>query len=52
MSWPIGLIDNRPQILRNTLQLNRGDTTFAEISLYAGVEATEWSRFARIHVHR
>ncbi|MDW8310949.1 MAG: VCBS repeat-containing protein, partial [Verrucomicrobiales bacterium] len=41
--WPIGLIDNRPQMRRNTLQLNRGDGTFAEISHFAGVEASEWS---------
>lgn len=40
---PPGLIDNRPQIAQNTLQLNRGDGTFAEISRYAGVEASEWS---------
>jgi len=40
---PIGLIDNRPQHFQNTLQLNRGDGTFAEIAHYAGLEATEWS---------
>jgi hypothetical protein len=40
---PVGLIDNRPQFGRNTLQLNRGDATFAEIGFYAGVEASEWS---------
>jgi hypothetical protein len=42
-SAPIGLIDNRPQVWRNTLQVNRGDTTFAEIAFYAGVEASNWS---------
>ena len=42
-NWPIGLVDNRPQVSRNTLQRNRGDGTFAEISWYAGVEATDWS---------
>ncbi len=41
--WPIGLIDNRPQFSRNTLQRNRGDNTFAEISYFAGVEASDWS---------
>jgi hypothetical protein len=41
--WPIGVFDNRPQASRNTLQRNRGDGTFAEISLYAGVEASDWS---------
>ena len=41
--WPVGLIDVRPQLLRNTLQWNRGDGTFAEIALFAGVEASDWS---------
>jgi hypothetical protein len=41
--FPIGLIDNRPQFLRNTLQINRGDGTYAEIAQYSGVEASEWS---------
>lgn len=39
----IGLIDNRPQIMRNTLFLNRGDHTYSEIALYGGVQDTEWS---------
>src|SRR5439155_1681286 len=29
---PIGAIDNRPQIMRNTLFLNRGDGTYAEMA--------------------
>jgi len=41
--WPVGVIENRPQLNRNTLQYNRGDGTFAEIAYYAGVEASEWS---------
>jgi hypothetical protein len=41
--WRPGTIDNRPQFWRNTLQINRGDGTFAEISYYAGVEASDWS---------
>jgi hypothetical protein len=41
--WPIGLIDNRPQVWRNTLHVNRGDHTYAEVSFYAGVEASNWS---------
>ncbi|HVY71248.1 MAG TPA: VCBS repeat-containing protein, partial [Verrucomicrobiae bacterium] len=41
--WPPGVIDNRPQFSRNTLQRNRGDGTFAEIAYYAGVEASDWS---------
>ena len=40
---PPGAIDNRPQIMRNTLFQNRGDGTFAEIADYAGVPASEWS---------
>lgn len=40
---PIGLIDVRPQLLRNVLQWNRGDGTFAEVAYYAGVEASDWS---------
>ncbi len=34
---------NRPQIMQNTLFLNRGDGTFAETARRAGVAATEWS---------
>ncbi len=37
------LIENRPQFSRNTLQLNRGDGTYAEVAFLAGLEATEWS---------
>ncbi len=33
----------RPQYKHNTLFLNRGDGTFAEISQFSGVEATGWS---------
>jgi hypothetical protein len=40
---PIGLIDNRPEVMRNTLYLNRGDGTWAEIAPMAGVAATDWS---------
>jgi len=34
---------DRPQMQRNTLQLNRGDGTFAEIARLAGVGASGWS---------
>ena len=37
------MIDIRPQVLRNNLQINRGDGTFAEATYYAGLEASEWS---------
>lgn len=36
-------IDGRPQYNRNSLYLNRGDDTFAEISFFSNLEATEWS---------
>src|SRR5687767_1128129 len=39
----VGKIDNRPQYKRNTLFLNRGDGTYAEVAQFAGLEATEWS---------
>lgn len=39
----IGEIDNRPQNFQNTLQLNRGDGTFAEIAQLAGLQATDWT---------
>ena len=32
-----------PELLRNTLFLNRDDNTFAEIAQFSGLEATEWS---------
>ncbi len=41
--WPAGILDNRPQVNRNTLQLNRGDGTFAETAWFSGVEASDWS---------
>ncbi len=41
--WPPGVIENRPQVWRNTVQHNRGDATFAEIAFYAGLEASNWS---------
>lgn len=39
----IGEIDNRPQVMRNTMFLNRGDFTFTEIAQYSGIQASEWS---------
>ena len=39
----VGVFDDRPQYMRNALQLNRGDATFAEIGQFAGVPASEWS---------
>ena len=41
-SGPGGFL-NRLQYNRNSLYLNRGDTTFAEIANYSGVAASGWS---------
>ncbi|HEX9580538.1 MAG TPA: CRTAC1 family protein, partial [Gemmatimonadales bacterium] len=38
-----GLGEARPQMQRNTLHLNRGDGTFAEVARVAGVGASGWS---------
>jgi hypothetical protein len=35
--------DVRPEVPRNTLFLNRGDQTFAEIALLSGVAYSEWT---------
>ncbi|MBI2948854.1 MAG: VCBS repeat-containing protein [Verrucomicrobia bacterium] len=40
---PAGVIEARPQYPRNTVFLNRGDGTYAEIAPYSGLEASEWS---------
>ncbi|HKS37935.1 MAG TPA: VCBS repeat-containing protein, partial [Verrucomicrobiae bacterium] len=39
----IGLNDDRPQFMRNTLYHGRGDGTFAEIANFAGLPASDWS---------
>ncbi len=38
-----GEFRDRPQVDRNTLQLGRGDGTFADIASMAGIDATGWS---------
>lgn len=38
-----GRFEDRPQMQRNTLFLNRGDRTFAQVADYAGVAASGWS---------
>ena len=38
-----GVIDQRMQYPRNTLFLNRGDGSFAQVAHMAGLDATEWS---------
>jgi len=40
---PLGAIANRPQYSRNTLLVNRGDVTYAELAQFAGVQASEWT---------
>lgn len=41
--FPQNRMESRPQYNRNSLYVNRGDGTFAEVSYFSGVEATEWS---------
>ena len=41
--FTIGKPDDRPQSKRNTLFLNRGDNTYAEIGQLSGLSATGWS---------
>jgi hypothetical protein len=43
MASPPGMIDDRPQVMRNTLFKSRGDGTYEEIANFAGVAASEWS---------
>ena len=38
-----GRIDDRPQSERNTLFVNRGDGTYAELAQFAGLQASDWS---------
>jgi enediyne biosynthesis protein E4 len=40
---PVGMIDDRPQFMRNTLLENRGDGTYREVAWHAGVAASDWS---------
>lgn len=35
--------EDRIQLQRNALQINRGDNTFAETGIFSGVEASDWS---------
>jgi hypothetical protein len=39
----IGRFDDRPQVEQNTLQLSRGDGTWAEVAQFSGLAASEWS---------
>lgn len=40
---PLGAFENRPQFMRNTLQVARGDGTYAEIANFAGLAAADWA---------
>jgi hypothetical protein len=40
---PIGFPRERPQLKRNTLFLNRGDGTYAEIARFSNLHASDWS---------
>jgi hypothetical protein len=40
---PVGHWDFSPEVPRNTLYVNRGDGTFAEIAQLSGLQASEWS---------
>ncbi|MCI0745248.1 MAG: VCBS repeat-containing protein [Verrucomicrobia subdivision 3 bacterium] len=40
---PFNDAEFRPEFLRNTLYLNRGDNTYAEIAQFSGVAASEWT---------
>jgi len=37
------VVPDRPQIMRNTLFLNRGDNTYADIADFAGVSSADWA---------
>jgi hypothetical protein len=41
--WEDGIIGERLQFNHNSLLLNRGDMTFAEVSFYGGIAASDWS---------
>jgi hypothetical protein len=38
-----GMIDNRPEVVRNTFFVNRGDDTFAETANFSGITSTDWT---------
>lgn len=43
MAAMIGVNEDRPQVMRNTLLRNRGDGTFEDIADLAGLSASEWA---------
>ena len=40
---PVGLTPDRPQWMRNMLQVGRGDGTWAQMADYAGITGTDWT---------
>lgn len=44
-SWELPITDPQfaLEVPRNTLQLNRGDGTYAEIAQFSGIDASEWT---------
>ena len=40
---PIGMIDDRPQVMRNTMYLGRPDGTYAEMAYFANIPGSDWS---------
>ena len=40
---PIGAVDDRPQYRKNSMYLNRGDGTYADIAGISGLLASDWS---------
>jgi hypothetical protein len=44
---PVGAARQRTQEMQNTLQLNRGDGTFAEVAELSGVESSGWTWASR-----
>jgi hypothetical protein len=43
LNYPLGYFEDRPQYEFNTLFLNRGDNTFAEIAQLSGLDASDWT---------
>jgi hypothetical protein len=43
LNYPLGYFEDRPQYEFNTLFLNQGDDTFAEIAQLSGLEACDWT---------
>jgi hypothetical protein len=39
----IGAIDNRPEVMRNTLFVSQGDGTWIDTAWFSGVAASDWS---------